>query len=429
MASSPIDRGTSWQIKWRQDGQQQSESFDTKEQAALFKVHVEAARNRWPAGWVKGRGFVSAEEMQAEQQSNCTPFLQYANSYILSRQKSGRLGPDQAGKYRQMVRTIAGSLLVAPLLHEQIDDDPELTAAMVRNPTGLQPLLIELVNGYTDDDLAEHAKSVCVEDLDRQAVTAWMTWMQVRGRTWKTIINYHTVLNGILERAAEYDQLISRNPCRSTKMDLGAKTPMRKKVVLEPDEFALLLKCQHPHYADFVELATLTGVRFGELTAARVCDVVKTPFPKLRVEEAWKRDRTPGGGYYRGTPKSQAGVREAALNPRAVEIITKHSKDKLPEALLFTAVMGGRIRNNTFGEEYWKPALQRAHERGLAKRPVFHDLRHTYISWLRSSGVTDDEIFAMVGHSDTSMTRRYGSVTAATAQRATAAINAIWTAR
>lgn len=56
------DGGVTYQVRWRQDGVPQFESFELLRKAEAFRVMVEEAGNRRPEGWVKGHGFVSLQE-------------------------------------------------------------------------------------------------------------------------------------------------------------------------------------------------------------------------------------------------------------------------------------------------------------------------------------------------------------------------------
>ncbi|WP_328657532.1 hypothetical protein [Streptomyces sp. NBC_00334] len=55
---------TAFQVKWRQDASWQTENFGGDEgetQTAQLRALIEAHGNRWPHGWVKGRGFVEPD--------------------------------------------------------------------------------------------------------------------------------------------------------------------------------------------------------------------------------------------------------------------------------------------------------------------------------------------------------------------------------
>ncbi|MER7787801.1 hypothetical protein [Streptomyces sp. NPDC097640] len=74
----PRKDGTStFQVKWRQDGEWQTEKFGDQDSADAFKSLVEAHSGRWPYGWVRGEGFVEQPEVPGDM-----TFLAYAERYV-----------------------------------------------------------------------------------------------------------------------------------------------------------------------------------------------------------------------------------------------------------------------------------------------------------------------------------------------------------
>ncbi|MGW7369209.1 hypothetical protein ACWGI8_38765 [Streptomyces sp. NPDC054841] len=68
---------TTYQVKWRQGGEWQSEKFGEREHAEQFKGLVEAHGGVWPYGWVRGRGFVEPDAQDGDM-----PFTKWAEQYI-----------------------------------------------------------------------------------------------------------------------------------------------------------------------------------------------------------------------------------------------------------------------------------------------------------------------------------------------------------
>jgi len=65
------DGGVSYQVCWVLGGgrasagvKEQAETFTDLNRAKAFKLDVEHARHQWPAGWVKGEGYVDPDEAQ-----------------------------------------------------------------------------------------------------------------------------------------------------------------------------------------------------------------------------------------------------------------------------------------------------------------------------------------------------------------------------
>lgn len=60
------DGTTTYQVKWRQDGEWQSEKFGDSDRAKQFKSLVEAHGDQWPHDWVRGEGFVEETAVPGE---------------------------------------------------------------------------------------------------------------------------------------------------------------------------------------------------------------------------------------------------------------------------------------------------------------------------------------------------------------------------
>src|SRR5262249_39147560 len=69
-----------------------------------------------------------------------------------------------------------------------------------------------------------------------------------------------------------------------------------------------------------------------------------------------------------------------------------HERDFLPgrDGLVFVARTGEPLKRGTFRARVWKPSLTRA---GLPYTLRFHDLRHSYATWLEMSDVAFDASF------------------------------------
>jgi integrase len=102
-------------------------------------------------------------------------------------------------------------------------------------------------------------------------------------------------------------------------------------------------------------------------------------------------------------PKSKAGRRTVPLPPFVVELLAVHPQQFSPGAhgLVFTTRTGEAVRRTTFRARVWKPSLHRA---GLPTSLRFHDLRHSYATWLVSDGVPINDVARVLGHEQMSTT-------------------------
>lgn len=108
----------------------------------------------------------------------------------------------------------------------------------------------------------------------------------------------------------------------------------------------------------------------------------------------------PGGGYFFGPPKSDAGNRRVVFPAHIAAHLKSHLAGFVaPEAdaLVFTSPTGAPLRHSNFRRRAWLPALTVA---GLTELH-FHDLRHTGNHLTATAGATLREMMDRVGHSST----------------------------
>jgi integrase len=175
-----------------------------------------------------------------------------------------------------------------------------------------------------------------------------------------------------------------------------------------------------PGYATLIRFAAYTGLRPGELVALRVgrlnllrgsCEVVAS------ASEV-------GGRLMWGATKTYA--RRSLRLPRFLSeepagYLALAGRPRGPGDLLFTAPLGGPLRENNFMRRHFKPAVTAANSAILARsapgeRPVLlpealrmHDLRHTCASLLIAQGASVKAIQEQLGHASATVTLdRYG---------------------
>ena len=102
-------------------------------------------------------------------------------------------------------------------------------------------------------------------------------------------------------------------------------------------------------------------------------------------------------------PKSRAGRRTVPLPPFVVDLLKVHARDFTTgvDGLVFVAKTGEALKRGTFRARVWKPSLDRA---GLPASLRYHDLRHSYATWLVSDGVPINDVAKVMGHEQTSTT-------------------------
>jgi integrase len=207
-----------------------------------------------------------------------------------------------------------------------------------------------------------------------------------------------SVLRRMLNLATtEFKMREGPNP--ATAIEQNAET--RRTRYLEPDELARLLAAigthRNQHSANIVRLALLTGARRGELLGAT--------WPQFNLGKGtWTRPASLTKQNKLHTIPLNGPAREllATMKTAADQENARRVKDGLP-ALVH--LFPGYGANDAQGD------LKRTWQ-GIAKAAGlddlrFHDLRHSFASFLASSGHNLPLIGQMLGHSNAATTQRY----------------------
>jgi len=346
----PVKSGISYRVVWREGGVKQQQTFPTEKAAMRFYHLVRAADEKWPEGWVKGKGFI------ADQDSTAPLFAAYAEKTINARQKA-----DERTKADYM-------RILANHINPVIGDIP-------------------------------------VDRIDRFQVSMVSDRLADAGRSPKTISNVHALMSSILSDAVT-DRIIDRNPAVGAMPSLpDSKT--EEMVFLSPTEFAVLLdQVQGWREKALVQMLAGTGLRWSEATALQVHDLDLDVRQAVDVRRAWKRR---GSTFILGSPKTNRSRRSLGLSHELVLALAPLTAGRDPGEFLFTTTQGHVVRHNNFFNRVWKPAVIDARHAGLSKAPRIHDLRHTHASWLIAAKVSLPAIQRRLGHeSITTTIDRYG---------------------
>lgn len=149
-----------------------------------------------------------------------------------------------------------------------------------------------------------------------------------------------------------------------------------RHIYLTPAQVKKLAAAATRKVADAIILAATSGLRRGEL---------------LRLHA---RDRRDGALHLRDTKNGR---------PRLVPLPAEALKIKLPIALTVDELRKG---------------FDRARARASMNEVHFHDLRHTYASWLVQSGAPLAAVRDLLGHSSLTVTSRYAHLATADLERA-----------
>lgn len=263
-----------------------------------------------------------------------------------------------------------------------------------------------------------------------------ITWLQVQDWITNEVHGRETQRKVIelfrhMMVAALRDRRITVNPT----LDIEIEAPKAR----HPDELmpptrkqvALIREHLAEYYRPLLVFAEETGMRWGEYTALRRCNV-DLEAGTVKVKEVLIDDR--GKIRRKEAPKSKAGFRTVPLTPAAVDAVktmikkwdpaqteSPISDGMHPEELIFRGPKAGGKRKNQDGvkvemssvltrpnfRRYWIPAIKAAGLARLVKDPAsgrteywprVHDLRHTFATRLKDAGVPEKDVQVIMGH-------------------------------
>ncbi|MDT0531853.1 site-specific integrase [Micromonospora sp. DSM 115977] len=276
--------------------------------------------------------------------------------------------------------------------------------------------------------------------IDYLAVQEWVTTL---GRTLapSTTTKHLGMLSMIMQTAIRA-RLIAVNPCEGVRVPRNRAREARAGTISREAFFGQLLPAVPAEHRGIVCAAAGAGLRWGEC-AGLPWEAVDLDRGLLHVAQV--AVETHGGIVLRAYPKTRAGVRTVPMPPFLVDELRRRRGAAVPDgrALVFADRDGGPQRRSNFRRRVWLPSLVRA---GLLGRVAevapgrwvaswpdrdgreqraefadesaavahaaasafgglrFHDLRHSYITWLVTDGVPVNVVRRVVGHEKASTT-------------------------
>lgn len=260
-----------------------------------------------------------------------------------------------------------------------------------------------------------------------------------RGLKVATIDNIHTVLHQVLDMAVD-DNYIRHNPSSNVLKELKQShnfdTEKRKALTVEEQKlFLTFLKNsrQYNHWYPIFALMLGSGLRVGEATGLRWCDV-DLEAKEIDVNHTLVYYNHAQNGCYFGvnTPKTKAGnrtvpmldlVRDALLQEKERqtfnELECKVTVDAYTDFIFINRF--GNVQHQGTLNKALRRIIRDCNDEVLAKDenatvllPRFscHNLRHTFTTRLIEAGVNPKVVQDTLGHKDISTTLGiYASVT------------------
>jgi integrase len=241
--------------------------------------------------------------------------------------------------------------------------------------------------------------------IDTLAVREWVAGLVASGLSAKRARKAHQVLSQILTSAVDGGRL-ARNVAAGVKLP---KVQRKEMHFLTAAQVEALAEAIVSPYGVLIRFAAYTGVRPCELVALKVgrLDLLRAT---VRVAEA--APEVAGHLMWGGVKTHEA--RTARLPRSVADELGAYlaGRPHGPEDLVFTAPLGGPLRESKFVPGRFKPAVHAANEAianqsGPAPLPEglrLYDLRHTAASLMIREGASVKAVQKQLGHATASIT-------------------------
>ena len=252
--------------------------------------------------------------------------------------------------------------------------------------------------------LVHHLADKPISKITSHDIEKW--WNVASRQTPKQTSHAYSHIKSVFTYAIK-KRLIRLNPCDIE----GASNyvPDTEPEIPTSDQVEIFLQNSSPEYALIFALASMGGLRKGEILDLRKSDIKKVQedgqvYYLVNVSKSVKW--LPGGSTISAPPKTRKSIRIVEL-PQAINpIMAKHLKNVPihPEALLFPG------SPEAPEQHFSKHQLQRTWEKiraiaGYSGR--FHSLRGYALTMYAQTGATTQEIMDRGGHADYKVALRY----------------------
>jgi len=271
-----------------------------------------------------------------------------------------------------------------------------------------------------------------IMELKRTDVRAFYTYLaDERHIKANTIDSIHTVLHQVLELGVEDDYLRynpSDNALKELKRAHNQDFEKRRALTQQEQELfeAFLSKGQYQRWYPIFIVMVWTGMRVGEITGLRWCDInLEEDFISVNHTLVYfDKGGSERCGFAINTPKTRAGERIIPMLPKVKEAFLMEKEFQEMCGLKCNATVDGYadfIFINRFGGVQHQGTLNKALRRIIRdcnyevldkeqKNPVLlpkfscHSLRHTFTTRMCEAGVNVKAMQDILGHADAETT-------------------------
>ncbi len=252
-------------------------------------------------------------------------------------------------------------------------------------------------------------QNVPIRSITTASVSTWLAGLDLSKRGW---INKLAFFNQVLKSACDDFELIPHNPAakpikklRKAGKGVGTRSQRSAPAPLTMNELVLLAdEITPPCLRLWILLGGLLGLRAGELRGLR-----RSSFDFEKHEVTINAAATGVGQYLDqdARPKTATSFRVLPLPPALESEIRQHLAAYAAfgkHGLLFPSPRNPERPRDPTGIGQ---AMRRACKRLGIEERTSHDLRHSAASLLAEGGIPAVTVQAVLGHAESSITRRY----------------------
>ncbi|WP_230207734.1 tyrosine-type recombinase/integrase [Microlunatus sp. Gsoil 973] len=248
-----------------------------------------------------------------------------------------------------------------------------------------------------DEDLVRVLpKSLAARELgtvsDREIARCFESWLAV-GLSEKSATRYRASLSVFFGWCVR-ERLILANPVIGVRVPKQSVEPVEMLPFTEDELEAAYLrwKGENARLADILLVLGWTGLRWSEVRAVTVRDLMQVPTPGLVIRRA-----APEGVGTKSTKGRRS--RRVPLADRVLPIVLDLAEGRKPNDLLFTTDRGAQLHRT--------PVLRSVNWSTTSDGRRIHDLRHTAACLWLARGVDPGTVQAWMGHESIATTNLY----------------------
>jgi integrase len=299
----------------------------------------------------------------------------------------------------------AANLGIAPETGETIDDYADRWLEERRDATESTHHL----RGHVLPVLGLDTPIAAITRADVERVVRYLDdTVRAGNLAWKTAVNVWGTVTKMFDDACNAKRVelraLADKPNPTDKVRGPDRGEERQSAWLFPREAAVLLASEEipEWWRRCYALALYTGLRQGELAVLRVADVVLEA-GYISVHKA--RDRVTAGIKSTKGKRARRVPIEPSLRPFLENLVRRRGGDELLVRTPKKTSMANELRVHLRAAKIDREELHADDEH---RRPLsYHDLRHTYATWLAVRGENQLVIQARLGHANVTMTQKY----------------------